>query len=239
MAEFVDRGDNGAVPDPSWESHWSTWSPQAIQARIAEAASYGVMSAVQVRALLQHLPPPHRGADPTNTVLAEYQPAVRRYEQDAANGRVPECPTPQELAAWADAMGEELPEAFLEALEVQAIKVGQSRVGAAPMGPPVTLPPWAGCLPAPSNAAPKRPKVGRPRTAAPATQAIIEAARKVLVEEAAKGNRIATTDIAKRLQGKPVAGDRTAATIKRLLNGKLDLEKARRVALGKAPIAAK
>ena len=235
MAVPPDRGDDGAVPDPSWEEHWSTWAPEAVQRRIAEAATYGILSPIQVSSLLQGLPPPSMGADPTNTCLAEFQDVVGRFRQDAEKGRVSRTPTPQELAAWAAAMGAVLPEPFLLALESQAVKVGESRVGTAPGGLTVKLPPWVpqGMDAAPV-AIPSRRRVGRPTTLDAALPAMVAAARELLDAEAQHGRTMTLLDIGGRLQGTPVAGDRSAARIKKLLNGQLDVEKARRKALAVA-----
>ena len=231
MADVLDRGDQGAVPDPSWEEHWSTWQPEAIQRRIAETASYGILGRVQVEAILQGLPPPNRGADATNTVLAEFQDVVDRFRQDVTRGCISRTPTPQELVAWANAMGHDLSQPFLSAIEAQAVKVGAPRVGTAPGGVAVTLPPWVPNQLGSSVAAPKKRKVGRPTTANAATQALVEAARDILSAESAQGRQISLLNIGKRLQGTPCAGPRGATTIQRILNNKLDTKKAKRKAL--------
>ncbi len=208
MHSLQDRGDDGAIPDPSWTEHWSTWSPKAMQSRIAEAASYGILSPVQVEALLQGMPPPPRGADPTGTLLAEFEAVVHRYRQDAARGRISTTPTPQELAAWADAMAAELPDPFLNALKAQTIKVGAARVGVAPGGHTVTLPPWAAPLPASDvemRPKPKR-KVGRPTTLKAVVPALEKAAWDNIMAAARKGRRLSLMAAAQQLQGTPVAG---------------------------------
>lgn len=237
MANGPDRGDLGAVPDPSWEEHWITWRPEAVQSRIAEAAGFGILSPVQVDAIIQHLPPPDRGADPTHTAIAEYQAAVHRFRKDAERGLISTTPTPQELAAWANAMGEALPDAFLLSLEAQAVKVGAPRVGTGPGGEVVTLPPWVPILVGKADSLQAKRKVGRPTTLDAALPALIEAARALLNAGAEQGRVVRLIDIAKQLQGRPVAGGRSASTIKRLLNGKLDVAKAHRRAMAVAAMS--
>jgi hypothetical protein len=48
VVESVDRGDMGAVPDPSWEERWAAWEPDQVQRYINSAAGLGPLSTVQV-----------------------------------------------------------------------------------------------------------------------------------------------------------------------------------------------
>lgn len=226
MSKEADRGDMGAIPDRSWEERWSTWSIESIQAHIAGAARYGVLSKVQVNALLQGLPPPSAGADLTGCVLAECEAIVDRFWQDAVQGLVSKTPTPRELAAWADARGHGLPDPFLATLFEQGQSLNTPATGTAPGGGSISLPAWARILPSGASSTFHHRKAGRPRTGDASRQALVSAGRRVLVEAASKGNYLPLIEVAKQLEGTPVAAGKCATGIKRALSGQLDVVKA-------------
>ncbi len=227
MADRLDRGDLGALADPSWEEKWAAWTPERVHEHIAQAALYGPLSAPQVKALLQGLPPPPKGADSTGTVLAEFEAIVMRFDKDVERHKVSPCPTPEELAAWTNAMDHDLPEPFMSALEGANLAGAMQRTGHAPGGLSISLPAWIP-LTHSTNAPVAAPrKAGRPRTAAADQQALVRAARQVLNGAAATGQEMTLLEVAKRLVGEPVAGAKSASTIKRQLNGQLDVAKAK------------
>jgi hypothetical protein len=227
MTNPLDRGDNGAVPDPSWEGHWATWSNEAIQTHIAGAARYGVLSKVQIDALLQGLPPPSVGAEPTVCVLAECEAIVRRFWEDVARGHVSGTPTPRELAAWANARGHGLPDPFLVSLADQGQPPDAPDRGEAPGGGSIALPIWVPLVL--SDEPPELPprKVGRPRTAQAVRQALVLEGRRILNAAAGGGRYLPLISVAQELEGTLVAGGKSVTGIKRVLSGKLDVKAAK------------
>ena len=227
MFDAADRGDLGAVPDPSWEERWSTWSIEAIQVHIAGAARYGLLSKVQVDALLQGLPPPSVGAEPTGCVLAEFEAIVCRFWQDVERNHVAGNPTPRELAAWANARGHSLPDPFLASLVEQARPYESADIGTAPGGFTIALPRWAPLLMADGPPEVQRHKVGRPKTADSVKEALVVEGRRIQMAAASQGRYLRLLDVAKELEGTPVAAAKCATGIKRALSGKLDVKKAK------------
>ena len=204
MANFLDRGDLDAVPDPSWNSQWACWAPWDIESYIAASAAVTVLTLDQAATLLQGLPPAFNGWPITKTVLAEFEGIVQRLRDDAGRGIISNAPTPEELAAWCDARRHPLPGCFFEALR----KAAASNVP----GPlkqsvkTIALPPWA--APLALAAAPPPPAtraVGRPRTAQPTHDALVKAADQLLMERAAAGVVTTLPEIAKLLACTPLS----------------------------------
>lgn len=232
---MADRGDLGAVADPTWEERWAHWTPEAVQQQFADAAKYGVLGWAQVKALLQDLPPPPRGWPAPPTVLAGNEAIVERIGQDMARGDLSKAPTPEELAAWCDARAHNLPSTFVEALQAQrALRRDVSGAGsyaASQASVAIALPPWV-----PRNVTVNPPTVpkrtrGRPKTSTASHDSVVAAGSEILWSAAARGEVMTLEQIANQLAGKSVAGAAVPATVLRLLKGKLDVRAAKAKAI--------
>lgn len=224
----VDRGDISALPDPDWSSRTATWGHKQVDDYIASHALAGPLRRDQIKALLQHLPPPPAGWDAFPGVLEEYAPTIARWDADVERGAVPANPMPHEFAAWCDHMRIDLPRAFVD---------GLCDSGAAPTRAPqsatkIAYPPWVPITHALAAQEPPKPRRGRPKGSGALTENLVREARKLLDANANKGIFTTIPELAKDLKAMPEFARLDKATIQRKLNGKLAWAKNRDKAAG-------
>lgn len=222
----TDRGDNGAVPDPMWSGTMLKLDHVQRDDYFAQHAQCGTLKANQVRALLQGLPPPAAGWEGYGCVLSDYDSTIRQWDADVAAGTAKRNPTPAELRDWCAKNGAELPESLTSKL-----------ASPSPLSPPakqnpvtVSYPPWAPLAQpmAPQSQPQRRP--GRPKIAQAMTDNLIDAATRLLMDRARKGQVLSIPGIVKELRKTPEYETLEAATLQRRLNGKLPWARARKTA---------
>lgn len=73
---------------------------------------------------------------------------------------------------------------------------------------------------------------GRPRVILGRNEALAKAANEVLMKRANEGRLMTAKDVAAAMQGTPLAGGMSPASVERRLRGKLVLDQARQVCAG-------
>jgi hypothetical protein len=226
------RGDIGAVPRPLWSDRWTQWTNAAKDDYFRQVAGLGPLRRDQVRALLQGHPPPPRSWPDSEFALDEHCASLDRFDEDVKRGAVSARPTPRELAAWADALGVDLPDALVTELAATAVEA-PTRPTTATQGISTPIPGWVptGLVNAPDNSLdPGNRKRGRPKTSAAEQERLLEVARSVMLEEAYAGQTPSLKGVVRQLQRRPEYRHKLPETIKRCLAGELELDSAKQLA---------
>lgn len=213
----LDRGDMGAIPDPDWSQKMGQLSHHAVDAYIASFGRSGPLSTDQAIALMQHLPPPPSGYDRDTSVLEQYVGPVSRWKSDVARGVAPSNPTPNELAAWCDHMGIDLPQSFVNEVSADSPKNKRPQQAAQL----VPFPSWLPQLPSQSAAPLRKRGRGRPKSPINRDQQLVDAGNELQKTEARSGRRLTTPAVAAELCKRPEFAHMSQSTVTRKLNGKL------------------
>lgn len=222
----IDRGDEGAQPNPDWTAHFFEMSHCEIDDYIGSHADCGPMRRDQVVAILQHLPPPPAGWISFPSVLDEHAGTVARWDADVARGAVPAHPKPDEVAAWCDHVGVNLPETFVQRLQKNQTKPTRVRQAVKP----VKYASWIPLGQPKTTCAPQPKKRGRPRSPINREYELVDSATEIMLEAAHQGTTKSIPDIARILHQQPAFNRWSHARIVRRLNGQLPWETARIIA---------